>query len=109
MHEEHQNLPEPDSLMEAFQNTVDGVLAGCGVTMMCYDKIMNSWPFWFLSFVALFDFGWQMYGLSFLFNTPTHYCHADLMRLMFRIRAVLFLLMWSYHVMAMLNALLSLA
>jgi hypothetical protein len=105
--EEHQQVPESDNLLEAFQHLVDHALSSCGTTMLCYDRVVSSWPFWLLNFIAFFDFSWQIYGLTFLFNTPNYECQATLMRTVFRVRAVTFMLFLTWHVGVLLNAAMS--
>jgi len=105
--EEHAKVPESDNILEAFQHLVDHALSSCGTTMLCYDRVVSSWPFWFLNFVAFFDFSWQIYGLTFLFNTPNYECEATMIRTVFRIRAVTFMLFLTWHVAVILNAAMS--
>eukprot|EP00746_Dinoflagellata_sp_MGD_P011263 gnl/MRDRNA2_/MRDRNA2_123565_c0_seq1.p1 gnl/MRDRNA2_/MRDRNA2_123565_c0~~gnl/MRDRNA2_/MRDRNA2_123565_c0_seq1.p1 ORF type:complete len:825 (+),score=213.86 gnl/MRDRNA2_/MRDRNA2_123565_c0_seq1:148-2622(+) len=105
--EEQQKVPESENLLEAFQHLVDHALSSCGTTMLCYDRVVSSWPFWLLNFIAFFDFSWQIYGLTFLFNTPNYECQATLMRTVFRVRAVTFMLFLTWHVGVLLNAAMS--
>merc|ERR1719316_540063 len=105
--DEHQKIPESENLLEAFQHLVDHALSSCGTTMLCYDRVVSSWPFWLLNFIAFFDFSWQIYGLTFLFNTPNYECEATLMRTVFRVRAVTFMLFLTWHVGVLLNATMS--
>lgn len=96
--------PQPEGAIETLRATMDNLLAGCGKTMVVYDSIVGGWAFWLLSFLVFFDFCWQIYGLTFFLSTPSTYCDATFMRIVFRIRCTTFLLMLSYHFIVLVNA-----